>query len=419
LGYLTDTWVFDTSKEQWIDTGADKDLKDPKIAHISYHPGLQLFFAVYWDGGLNAFRLRPEALAAPAAPAGDQPAGFRMNPKLANVPDNTWVKMSPKFVGGQMPNKTEASLVYDESANRTLFFGGCGNGYQNNLWLYDCSGDVWTQANPDVFKMGPEGRVREDTKAVPPGCCSYGICYDREARVSILYRKNSGGSAWAPEGPGNNMVWWYAALKNKWIFKEPNGDRRPGYINGASLAHDPVNKESVLFGGYDNTLWGYKAETNAWRRIDVPEPRPVKASYPNWVYLDKEKRFFLFAEDATTWLFDPAKPAWEKLKPDVQPPQRQAAAIAYDRANNVAVMFGGLFNVPAPKNRDRRGDTWVFDPAKGQWQEVKPNPSPGPTQNVYQAAYDTVNNVTVLVTAGQTWVYRFIRPHPIPPSPPA
>ncbi len=371
-------------------------------------------------------------------------AAFKMNPKLAGLGDNTWMKMSPKFVyhpdqiaalkkAGRKPHyfchtKCEASLAYDASANRTIYFGGCSSGYGNNLWVYNCSNDIWTQIHPDIFKyldVEKNGkryhkRYRENPKAVPPGCCYHGTCYDSDRKVFALCRDNRGATGWAPpwlhKRPLNNFVWLYDSATKKWIFTERNGVVPKVYITGVRWAYDRVKKECVLAGG--GVLWAYKTATNTWRKITPKGPSAKPGNTSCWVYMSREKKFLLFKAlkkknpgKDTTWLYDPKEEKWENVTPKDGPVKRGSAAMCYDSLNNVAVMIGGWEEKPSVKLKD---GTWVFDPSKRTWTQMKTTPCPPASGNNYQMSYDMVNNVAVYVSGPRihkpdTWVYRYKR----------
>jgi hypothetical protein len=383
--------------------------------------------------------------AATASAGGAAPAEktFKMNPKLAELGDRTWMKMSPKFVyhpdqiaalekrgrtikkvhtygGGRFcHNKSEASLAYDASANLTIYFGGCSSGYGNNLWVYNCSEDAWTQIHPDRFHYiehgGKKWRYRKDTKVVPPGCCYFGMCYDSDMKVSVLCRPNGGATAWAParayKRPANNHAWLYDAHQKKWTFTERNGKVPDVYITGVRWAYDPERRECVLAGG--GKLWAYKTSANTWRKITPkgPDAKPGNAS--SWAYVSSEKKFLLFRAlkktsktNDTTWLYDPATETWENVTPKDGPPRRQSAAMCYDSLNNVAVMLAGWEERPSKKFND---GTWIFDVPERTWTQTKPEPAPPISGSCYQMCYDVVNNVCIYMTRGQTWLYRHKR----------
>ena len=370
---------------------------------------------------------------------------FKMNTDLADLGDNTWKKMDPKFVyhPDQMPMlekigwklkdlphkpggkfchvKGEGAFCYDESANLTLYFGGCTSGYGNNHWVYSCSENTWTQIHPDIFKIKIETRkekkikwrYREDKKSHPPGCCCYGICYDSHNKVSVLARPNGGATAWLKnkEHP-NNYIWLYDAVKKEWIFTPRNGKVPNVYMTGVRMAYDPAGKESLLVNGRE--IWAYSTPDNVWRKIIVKGPAPETGGLNSWVYMSREKKFLLFRSRRrggskttdTTWLYDPKACTWKDVTPEKGPIIRAGAAMAYDSLNNVVVMIGGWNKAPSKKLND---GTWVFNPVTKKWTQHKPDPMPKIAGNCYQMSYDKVNNVMVYVTMAQTWVYRYKR----------
>ncbi|MHC4915299.1 MAG: Kelch repeat-containing protein [Planctomycetota bacterium] len=367
-----------------------------------------------------------------AALAGEE---FRMNPDLANLGDNTWRKLDPQFVyhpdqfkllekagwklkdlplkpGGKFCHwKAEASLCYDESQNLTIYFGGCTSGYGNNHWVYDCSKNVWTQIHPDIFKLEGRWRYREDTKSHPPGCCSYGICYDSASRVSAIARANGGATAWKKcKGPPNNHMWLYDAAAKKWRFTPKNGKVPDAYMTGTRLAYDPAKKECLLFAHLSRAIWAYSAEKNTWRLVNITGPKPAKRGMASWIYMEEPKKFLLYGGQGskadnprTTWLYDHAEEKWEDVTAKNDPLTRCSSAAAYDSLNNVVVMIGGFHVAPSKKLQD---GTWIFDPAQKSWTQLRPDPMPRITGQIYQMSYDRVNNVMIYLTKAQTWVYR-------------
>ncbi|MGH9126546.1 MAG: Kelch repeat-containing protein [Acidimicrobiales bacterium] len=96
---------------------------------------------------------------------------------------------------------------------------------------------------------------------------------------------------------------------------------------------------------------------------------------------------------------------WTKLAPGTSPPARFDAAMAFDTANDTAVLYGGLGGTT---DTTVLGDTWVFDGTA--WAEEAPANGPPPLAAA-SMAYDSVNNRLLLFggkTAGgavssQTW----------------
>ncbi len=364
------------------------------------------------------------ALAAePAAPAAPEGPAFKMNPKLAGVPDNTWVKMAPKMepdhknFGGFGHPKGESFLVYDESANLTVWFGGCSAGYTNATWLYNCSEDSWKEANPGTWITVQGTRDLPDEK-LPPGCCQAAICYSPDARQCLML-KTGGGSDWTAWnqrlGAKHPQVscWWYNARENKWTLKEwkkEEGPRAPMYICH-QFHYDRAAKRGLAFGGLGsgssacNDLWAYDPEANRWTDLKAENP-PPKRIRMSACFDEKRGRMIVFGGQGRddTWIYDPKKNAWREVKSKEHPSAREVAASCYDAANGVMVLCGGL--VREGKEKKPQGDTWVFDSEKEEWHEMKPAGGPV-VPRVFQMAYDRVNNVSVVVTGSGTWVYRY------------
>jgi hypothetical protein len=90
-----------------------------------------------------------------------------------------------------------------------------------------------------------------------------------------------------------------------------------------------------------------------------------------------------------TWVWDGA--AWTQLHPATVPPPRSHPAIAYDRARNQVVMFGGIRT--STGGDAPYGDTWIWDGTN--WTEAHPATSP-PARTFTEMVYDEARQVTVL-----------------------
>ncbi len=123
----------------------------------------------------------------------------------------------------------------------------------------------------------------------------------------------------------------YDVSKRAWADLSP--PHSPPPILGGSLAYDPVNDESVLFGG------GHVAE---------PGPDGKLIGYTGtWVYQNHD---------------------WQRLPLDVEPPPRINTRLVCDTKNQVLVLFGG------DSQSEYRADTWLFDLKSRKWRASK---SPG------------------------------------------
>ena len=135
----------------------------------------------------------------------------------------------------------------------------------------------------------------------------------------------------------------------------------PAGLMSAAVVYDTKNRTVVVFGGYSfNGIADSNGETWTW--------------------------------DGT---------AWRGHKPVTSPSPRYGAAMAYDEARGVSVMFGGSSvtggNAPVGEN-----DTWIWDGRT--WRQLHPAQRP-PAMNGPVMAYDRALSAIVLFGNGETWTW--------------
>jgi hypothetical protein len=308
--------------------------------------------------------------------------------------------------------KGEVCLVYDEERNVIVWFGGCSSGYTNQNLLLSVSDATWYQAQPEHIDFTSDQGPPRYAKGRPHGQCSYGACYDPFEK---LYIKGMGiCSGW----PYDIKTWSYDAGKNQWQELAGWDTAGTGRTGCYKLVYDRGSKRVILFGGLpmdNNATWTFDVVKRQWAQVKVAGPSPRGRIYHHMVYDEKNKKTVLFGgaggkygKDTThlndTWAFDSSTNTWTEMKPATSPPPRDRGAMAYDAANGVCVLVGGKMG--PDRNYE---DTWVYDLANNEWREMKPERQP-PHAGLYQAAYDRINNVTVYVAAGKTYLYRYASP---------
>jgi hypothetical protein len=346
---------------------------------------------------------------------------------VLKMADNSWLTLPTKYQPEKTTSfgksqfgvdynklghpKTEVCLVYDEERNVTIWFGGCSAGYTNQNLLLSVSDATWYQAQPEHVDLTRDNGPPKFAKDRPHGQCSYGACYDPDSK---LYIKGMGiCSGW----PYDIKTWAYDAGKNHWQELAGWDTAGTGRAGCYKLVYDRDKKLVLLFGGLpmeNNATWTFDVAKRQWSKVKVEGPAPRGRIYPHMVYDEKHKKTVLFGgaggkwQDRThlndTWVFDSATNTWTEMKPTTNPSPRDRGAMAYDSANGVCVLVGG-------KQGSERNfeDTWVYDLGKNEWREMKPERQP-PHAGLYQAAYDRINNVTVYVAAGKTYLYRYATP---------
>lgn len=340
-----------------------------------------------------------------------------LNPELAGLPDNTWRLMKPQGDPFKHP-KTEVGLVYDEAHGCVIYFAGCSYGYTNNVWLYHVGTNTWREALPWTTK---KEEVADCPIGQCGYCAVYnsdlGVYFKHRGCSSTgLGRGGSGRDSNSWIFDVHNVKWEKAATGPHY----GSSAQWPGVYCCYGMVYDRDAKIAILFGGLgEGETWAFDFSARQWRNLK-PVVSPPNLSMPNMVYDARNKVTLLFGGQTggysdgsnlnDTWAFSAAKNTWEKLNPKDPPPPRLQSQACYDSVNGVMILFGGHANVyPKRDQGPHFTDTWVYDYAKNLWTEMKPADSPRGS-DVRFMAFDPVNNVAIDVTGGvkkETWVYRY------------
>jgi len=189
-----------------------------------------------------------------------------------------------------------------------------------------------------------------------------------------------------------------------------SSDDRPSPRFGHRMVYDPVNELVLLFGGavfenrytFFDDLWSYDPSTNTWTEVECG-PGPSGRFNHMMVYVSGRHQLFLFggfsASDriGDTWLYDIEANEWTRLTPQDSPSPRSDAAIAYDEANGVVILYDGYC-----RDDSHPQDTWVYDFGENNWVLMDPEESPKP-QYGHHMIYDPLNRRVVMY--GGHWSY--------------
>ncbi|MFQ5517177.1 MAG: kelch repeat-containing protein [Acidimicrobiia bacterium] len=157
------------------------------------------------------------------------------------------------------------------------------------------------------------------------------------------------------------------------------------------------------------TSGGTQPPSDTWAEHPVwPDPRGYAAMAYDWaevvsVMFGGQLNQFDMSDE--TWHYDHRAGQWERIVTS-GPPPRAAHAMAYDVAAKKMVMFGGIASRPtfclnsALCGFSEFGDTWLYDAADRQWHEI---PVRGPSsRSGHRMAYDVDSGVVVLFGGWQT-----------------
>ena len=211
----------------------------------------------------------------------------------------------------------------------------------------------------------------------------------------------------------------YERSMRTWIFdpigltgRDKQTPTRPGNTDGASAAFDTADNVYVLFDRILGT-WTYDVASNNWTKktTNGVSPSATTGYMGAMAYNSVNNKIYLFgglirfiSGDASAnsysndlFTYDVPSNTWTKLSPSGPLPSgREFPAFAYDSTNNVFLMVGG---------QDTTGyinDTWIYDPAANRWTKLNPAQLPSPILSpAYQRlAYDGDDNVFVMTWAG-------------------
>jgi len=175
----------------------------------------------------------------------------------------------------------------------------------------------------------------------------------------------------------------------------------------ASLCYDPVNDQAVLFGGGMalNTwggakTWLYDCAANEWRRPDLKIEPPLRCN-ARMVCDPKNKLIVLFGGDDQaralndTWVYDLAKREWFERKPQVAPPPAGRYAATFIEKHGLVLLCG-------PEEKPKTCSTWTYDAARNLWTPVK---GIVPAEDWLSCDYSAKDDAVVLVATGSIGWY--------------
>lgn len=405
---FNDTWVYDAENNTWMD-------KAPTIS-----PPIRCGHAMAYD-------VKNDITILQAGGTYQKKTINYLDTWVYNFTDNNWTQMNPS----QGPDTESAqSMVYDSYLDQPLIHIG-GRSY-----TYNYSDDSW---NSLATNNNPSSRQ------------GFGMAYDTRHNLTILFGGNNNfdlGDLWTLDSSTLNWTGvpqtvggkWYHGMaidnakglvlvtggynqdgttNTSWIFNLSSNNwtqvrpwPSPRYLSRASLVYDESNGLIVLFGGSVpgsrmNETWTYNASQNAWTELN-PALSPTKRNDQAMAYDKKNGVIVLFGGETgsrranDTWTFNFSQNTWKKMNPSSFPESRMQHQMAYDSANGVVILFGGM------DGSRRFKDTWAYDFQTDSWTEMQPEVSP-PAQYGHSMAYDTKSSRTVLFSpeTSETWTYDY------------
>jgi N-acetylneuraminic acid mutarotase len=304
-----------------------------------------------------------------------------------------WTEISPS---GTAPSaRGSSSMAYDQVGGRFIVFGGGdGDDSFNDTWGYEPASNTWTELKP--------------SGALPPARHSHTMTYDPVTHRLIVF----GGSD--EDGMPLNDTWAYDPVTNTWTELKPSGTV-PSQRSWHSMAYDFNTRRLMMFGGYTgagaslNDTWAYDSAANNWAELRPQGRIPPERTAAALAYDAVSHRLIMFGGRGETgnglndtWAYDSAANAWTLLNPaGTLPTPRDGHSMVYDQTRGRLVIYGG---------RDSAGtsldDAWAYDSTANMWTRLEPS-GLQPLGRVWHVmAYDPASGrLTMFSGQPQPWTY--------------
>jgi hypothetical protein len=349
-------------------------------------------------------------LAAPGfAPIHDRSALARSSldagPFINASRNSTWTNLTAEVSGGPAPPwRIDPGLAYDAADGYVVLYGGLSPlGLPLN--------DTWT------FAHGAWRNLTASLPSAPPPLGMPAMTYDAADGYVLLF-----GGLVANGFPPQYLAETWAFHNGSWTNLTGTVGAAPGPRYGASLAYDPSDGVSVLYGGccrsgsYYNDTWTYRGGT--WHPLGIKGPfarfgaglAPAETS-GGLVLFGGAHGASGTLPIQSTWLFLQGK--WTLLRPLASPPGQGFAALADDATDGYNLELGA-------------GGTWRY--ANGNWTNATPDlvrapPRPSSAAMVFDAADDLVLAIDDPAggnaTSVETWAWAYAVGSIHPPGPKA
>lgn len=202
---------------------------------------------------------------------------------------------------------------------------------------------------------------------------------------------------------------------NNWILLHPSAS--PSARRSTSMAYNSSSGQIVLFGGIQ-TISGtlmYLGDTWVWDGTTWSKKSPRKSPSPRFgaamTFDAAHNLIVLFGGVAPdtrgsgyhslndTWTWDGT--TWTLKTPTSSPSVRARARLVYDPVRGNSTFFSGVDSHPSPPPYNQPADTWSWDGSN--WTPRSPIASP-PARYDYGAAFDSLSSIQrTVIFGGQSY----------------
>jgi hypothetical protein len=288
-------------------------------------------------------------------------------------------------------NLTGSGLASDPGPEEAVLFGGDNStGLQNRTWVYWESNNTWS-TRPTPARLTP----RSD----------FGFAGDATSSVAVLF----GGRANDTTGRVDADTWVFNFTLGTW--SNVTKAAAPPARQDPAFAVAPSSGEALLYGGWNRNLsgagaliysdtWILNLSTYSWTPAPVASgvrPPPLEGASMSWDPTLGQFQLFggCFPCVSAVWRYTPSTDLWSEANASGTPPSpRGSPAWAYDPAQQLDVLFGGV------GNGGSLNDTYTWSPVSGNWTSLTLAVHPTGLTGAAATWMDVPTNETLLLTEG-------------------
>ncbi|MGI6394398.1 MAG: Kelch repeat-containing protein [bacterium] len=347
-----DAWFWNSTTEKWSEITLDSSAPEARSGHAMVYDNNR--GKVIMFGGYNGFN-------------------FEQDLWEWDCVEEKWVERTAQNLKPEQ--RTGHAMVYDPVRKKIVLFGGIGDGYLQDTWLWD--GETKTWSGVTDINQSPEPRS------------GHRMAFDEQTGTVVLF------GGYGSESYENTWIW----DGSKWTEKTPAN--HPSSRSGHSMAYDSVRKTVLLSGGFPGSdeLWEWNGVTETWTPLTTVEGTPPR-HYHAIVYDSSRNKTVLFGGFAgahlsdDTWEWNGATASWsETALTGDKPSSRMRFDMVYDAMQKKVFLFGG-------KGSEYYDDTWQYDGTTATWKNITPAGDNPLERNDHAMAYDS-NTKKTLLFSGQ------------------
>jgi hypothetical protein len=241
---------------------------------------------------------------------------------------STW-KQLPDLPSPLVGARFGHNASYDSGNNRIVVFGGQGDGFFNDVWVYSPAISTWHEITPPGSAPLPRYGAASTLDANGRLVVSHG--FTNEGRFDDTWGFGGpAGDAWSDSSPAEGRPIERCLTRGVW---------------------DPRSARFLMFGGqtdgdpYLGDTW--QLREGAWSELPVKQA-PSPRNLFSWVWDGERSRALLFGGRAEngrmsdTWVFDSQADSWSELGAEgARPAARNGHDAVYLPYRGSMIIFGG------------------------------------------------------------------------------